>query len=78
VVNVASGEAVSIRAIIEEMCGLAGVATKIEIDDVLVRVDDPAEIRGDASLLTQLTGWRPEIPLHQTLAEVLAEAAATR
>jgi len=43
VVNVASGEAVSIRAIIEEMCGLAGVATKIEIDDVLSVSTDPAE-----------------------------------
>jgi GDP-4-dehydro-6-deoxy-D-mannose reductase len=78
VVNVASGTALSIRSLIEEMCGIAGVATGIEIDDVLVRTDDPAEIRGDATLLTQLTGWRPEIPLHQTLVDVLAEAEATR
>ena len=78
VVNVASGSAVSIRSLIEEMCGIAGVGTKIEVDQVLVRADDPAEIRGDAGLLTRLTGWRPEIPLHQTLVEVLAEAAATR
>jgi len=78
VVNVASGESVSIRSMIEEMCRLAGVGTRIEIDEVLVRADDPAEIRGDATLLTQLTGWRPEIPLHQTLADVLAEAAETR
>jgi GDP-4-dehydro-6-deoxy-D-mannose reductase len=78
VVNVASGDSVSIRSMIEEMCRQAGVATRIEIDDVLVRADDPAEIRGDATLLTQLTGWRPEIPLRQTLADVLAEAAETR
>jgi GDP-4-dehydro-6-deoxy-D-mannose reductase len=78
VVNVASGKAVSIRSLIEEMCELAGVAPQIEVDDELVRTGDPAEIRGDATMLTQLTGWRPEVPLHQTLADVLAEAAETR
>jgi GDP-4-dehydro-6-deoxy-D-mannose reductase len=78
VVNVASGEAVTIRSLIADLCELAGVPTRIEVDDALVRADDPPEIRGDATLLTQLTGWRPEIPLHQTLADVLTEAAATR
>jgi len=78
VVNVASGEAVSIRALIADLCGLAGVPVKIEVDPALVRADDPPEIRGDATLLTQLTGWRPEIPLHQTLSDVLAEAAQSR
>jgi GDP-4-dehydro-6-deoxy-D-mannose reductase len=78
VVNVASGVAFSIRSVIDQLCQLAGVTTTIEIDDSLVRVDDPAEIRGDATLLTQLTGWRAEIPLRQTLADVLAEAAESR
>jgi GDP-4-dehydro-6-deoxy-D-mannose reductase len=31
---------------------------------------------GDPSKLAALTGWRPEIPLEQTLAEVLADARA--
>jgi GDP-4-dehydro-6-deoxy-D-mannose reductase len=76
VVNVASGKAVSIRSIIEELCELAGVTPRIEVDPLLVRAADPTEICGDASLLTQLTGWRPDIPLRRTLTDVLAEAAS--
>ena len=75
VVNVASGEAVSIRSLIADLCSIAGVPTQIEIDAALTRPNDPLEIRGDATLLTQLTGWRREIPLRQTLTDVLAEAS---
>jgi GDP-4-dehydro-6-deoxy-D-mannose reductase len=75
VVNVASGEAVSVRLIIEELCELVGVQPRIEVDQSLVRADDPVEIRGDATLLTQITGWRREIPLRTTLSDVLAEVA---
>jgi len=74
VVNVASGEAISIRSIIDQLCELAGVPPRIEVDGSLVRADDPMEIYGDATLLTKLIGWRPEIPLRTTLTDVLAEA----
>jgi GDP-4-dehydro-6-deoxy-D-mannose reductase len=76
VVNVASGQAVSIRSIIEQLCELAGAPPRIEFDESLARLDDPAEICGDARLLTELTGWRPEIPLRKTLIDILAEATA--
>ena len=72
VVNVASGEAVTVRDIIERLCALAGVAPVIEIDQSLVRADDPAEVRGDATLIRQLVGWQPRIPRQQTLIDVLA------
>jgi hypothetical protein len=48
----------------------------VRIDPALVRADDPPEIRGDATLLGELTGWRPEIPLTRTLSDLLAEAEA--
>jgi len=76
IVNVASGEATSIRSVIEQLCELAGVPPRIEVDESLVRAGDPIEIRGDARLLTELTGWRPEIPLRTTLADVLTEAVS--
>jgi GDP-4-dehydro-6-deoxy-D-mannose reductase len=76
VVNVATGRAAPIRSMIEQLCALAGIAPDIVVDPALVRADDPPEIRGDATLLGQLTGWRPEIPLDQTLADLLAEADA--
>ncbi len=73
VVNVASGRAVSIRWIAEELMRQAGCAVPLEVDPELVRPDDPPEIVGDASLLRALTGWMPAIALERTLGEILAE-----
>lgn len=74
-VNVASGRSVSIRSILEAMIERSGAPIEPEIDRTLVRDDDPADIRGDASLLTHLTGWRPERELSATLTDVWAEVA---
>lgn len=74
VVNVASGRAVSVRWIVEQLCAMVGRAPIVRQDPTLVRQSDPKEICGDASLLTSLTGWRPTIPLEQTLADVLDDA----
>jgi GDP-4-dehydro-6-deoxy-D-mannose reductase len=76
VVNIASGKSVTIRWVIERLCSLAGIEPAIQVDETLVRPHDPPELRGDASLLGRLTGWTPRIPLEQTLADVLADAAA--
>jgi GDP-4-dehydro-6-deoxy-D-mannose reductase len=72
IVNVASGEAVTVREVIERLCALAGVAPMIEIQRSLVRVGDPVEIRGDATFVREMVGWKPQIPLQRTLTDVLA------
>jgi nucleoside-diphosphate-sugar epimerase len=71
-VNVASGEVIAVRDIIGRLCALAGVMPAIEKNQSLVRVGDPTEIRGDATLIAQLVGWKPVISLEQTLFDVLA------
>ena len=76
VVNVSTGRAETIRSVIEQLCALAGIEATIQTDPALVRAEDPPEIRGDASLLTGLTGWRPEISLQRTLTDLLSEAEA--
>ena len=72
VVNVASGQVVSIREVINRLCALAGVSPVIRIEESLVRTHDPIEIRGDATLLRKLVGWEPRIQLDQTLRDLLA------
>ena len=72
IVNVASGKSVAVRWILEELCRLASVDPALEVDRALVRPGEPVDIRGDASRLRELVGWRPEIPFAQTLKEVLA------
>lgn len=77
VVNVASGSSISIRSVVERLAALAGVELRLGVDPRLVRADEPPEIRGDARLLHELTGWQPEIPLDRTLSDVLAHAETT-
>jgi GDP-4-dehydro-6-deoxy-D-mannose reductase len=72
--NVSSGETVTMALVVELLVGLAGVPVEVERDESRVR---PAEVRrlaGDPSRLRAATGWRPEIPLEQTLADALAAA----
>jgi GDP-4-dehydro-6-deoxy-D-mannose reductase len=71
VYNVCRGESVSIRDVAERLLALAGIEIPIEIDPERVRPVDLPELRGDGSRLEKATGWTPEIPLDQTLAEVL-------
>ena len=56
---------------------MGGTQVRIEIDSDLVRPDDPPDIRGDATRLTDTIQWRPEIPLATTLADVMTDLAAT-
>ena len=75
IVNVATGRSVEIRAIATELARIAGIEVEIEVDDRLVRADDPPEIRGDATRLAEWTGWRPRISLSETLADVYRDVA---
>jgi GDP-4-dehydro-6-deoxy-D-mannose reductase len=70
VVNVASGRAVAIRDVLDGLARLAGIHPQVEVDQTLVRTDDPLEIRGDATALTDLTGWRPEYTMQDILKDV--------
>lgn len=75
VYNVATGRSIPIRYVIAELASLAGATVEVETDPALVRPDDPAEIRGDATKLREAIGWSPEWPLSTTLADVLASVA---
>ena len=72
VYNVCSGRDVSIREIADGLLELAGNALEFETDPSLVRLVEVPVLRGDPSRLSSATGWKPEIPLEQTLADVLA------
>ena len=44
---------------------------RLAADGQLLRPVDVAEVRGDPSKLHDATGWRPEVPLEQTLDDLL-------
>jgi GDP-4-dehydro-6-deoxy-D-mannose reductase len=70
--NVCSGRDVSIREIADGLLQLAGTTLEFEVDPTLVRPVEVPVLRGDPTRLVEATGWTPEVPLDQTLADVLA------
>ncbi len=72
VYNVCSGRDVAIREIADGLLALAGTTLAFETDPSLVRPVEVPVLRGDPARLVQATGWKPELPLEETLADVLA------
>ena len=73
VYNVCSGVSVSARelvALVGEL--IAPIAVDHEIDPARVRPHEVMDHRGSAAKLYAATGWEPQIPLRQTLADTIA------
>jgi GDP-4-dehydro-6-deoxy-D-mannose reductase len=73
--NVASGRAVPLSRVVELLVGLAGVGVEVERDETRLRPAEVPVLVGDPSRLRAATGWTPEIPLEQTLADALEAAS---
>ena len=69
--NVCSGAALGVGELAEALIARARQPMRLVTRDELLRPVDVAEIRGDASKLRGATGWRPEVPLEQTLDDLL-------
>ncbi len=74
--NVCTGRDLSIGELAEHLVALAAHPMRLEPDPVLQRRVETPVLRGDNAKLRRATGWEPEIPLDQTLADVLAEHRA--
>jgi GDP-4-dehydro-6-deoxy-D-mannose reductase len=70
--NLCSGRAVSIAALAAQMAELLSCEVHLVEDPSLFRPVEVPVVLGDASKLEAATGWRPEIPLATTLADVVA------
>jgi GDP-4-dehydro-6-deoxy-D-mannose reductase len=60
-----------IRDILAGLSRHTSLDVRRRTDDKLLRGNEVMEIRGSHERLTAATGWRPEIPLEQTLADAL-------
>ncbi len=70
--NIGSGTAIPIGDVLAMLCGLAQVPITVENDPNRLRPSDVPVMMGDTTVLRQATGWQPEIPLAQSLSEILA------
>jgi len=75
--NVCSGRDVAIQEIADRLLAQAGSSVRLVPDPSLMRPVEVPVLRGDPTRLTEATGWTPERPLDQTLADVLAHWRAT-
>jgi GDP-4-dehydro-6-deoxy-D-mannose reductase len=72
VYNICRGTSTAISEIAERLLRLEGLDVPIRIDPDRLRPVDLPDLRGDPGRLLAATGWRPSLPLDQTLADVLA------
>jgi UDP-glucose 4-epimerase len=69
--NVGSGHSVSVAEVVQACEDVLGYRVEVEVEQRRLREHDRAELRADATLLHETTGWQPRWSLKETLAELL-------
>lgn len=71
VYNICRGEGHKIREILDMLLGLSRVDIEVRPDPARMRPSDVELLVGDSSKFRDRTGWQPQIPLRQTLSDLL-------
>jgi GDP-4-dehydro-6-deoxy-D-mannose reductase len=73
VYNVCSGKSVAGQYFLDELLGIIAPNDRpaVTVDKGRFRPNDAPDIVGDSSLLQEETGWRPSIPLEQTIRDFI-------
>jgi GDP-4-dehydro-6-deoxy-D-mannose reductase len=71
VYNVCSGVDLAVQELADRMLALAARPMRVETDPSLLRPVEIPVLRGDSTKLREATGWEPEIPIDQTLTDLL-------
>jgi GDP-4-dehydro-6-deoxy-D-mannose reductase len=69
--NVCSGRAHRIRDLLDTLLGLARTPVRVAVDSARMRPSDNPVVLGDPSRIASDVGWRAEIPIEQTLGDLL-------
>jgi len=70
--NVCTGRAYRVRELLDILLSLARITVTVEVDSSRLRPSDNPVVRGNPARIIEETGWRPAIPIEQTLADLLA------
>jgi GDP-4-dehydro-6-deoxy-D-mannose reductase len=71
--NLCRGEGTNLRDLVAGLAELAHVQIRIEVDPARLRPSDIPWLVGDPALVARDTGWRVQLPLADTLRDVLDE-----
>lgn len=69
--NIGSGKAYKIEDILHILVSLSTTKIEVKVDPQLVRKNDIAELRCDATKIKECTGWQPEVSIDKTVGETL-------
>jgi GDP-4-dehydro-6-deoxy-D-mannose reductase len=69
--NVCSGQAITIRELLDRLIARARVPVEVTVDPARYRPNDTPLLLGDPARLRDELGWTPDIPLEQTLDDLL-------
>lgn len=69
--NIGSGHAIAIDEILKMIVAKSKADIKVEIDPAKLRPVDVPVIEADSAKLREITGWKPQISLEQTIEETL-------
>lgn len=73
VYNVCSGVDLAVADLADQLVAQARVPLRLEVDPDLLRPVELPVLRGSHQRLTDATGWEPEIPISQTLTDLLED-----
>jgi GDP-4-dehydro-6-deoxy-D-mannose reductase len=71
VYNLGSGQAVTMRDMLDRLLASSKVKVRIQVDPDRLRPSDVPILLSDSSKFRKLTGWAPTIPFDKTLADLL-------
>jgi GDP-4-dehydro-6-deoxy-D-mannose reductase len=69
--NVCSGKALAIRELLDLLLAHARVPVTVKVDPARLRPNDTPLLLGDPSRLRDELGWEPQIPIEQTINDLL-------
>jgi GDP-4-dehydro-6-deoxy-D-mannose reductase len=71
VYNIGSGKTHTMQTVLDMLLSMSKVNVKVQIDSRRIRPSDVPVLLADSSKFRKLTGWKPEIPLRQSLQDLL-------
>lgn len=72
VYNISGAKTYQVRELLQIVTAASTTSFSVEADPALMRPSDEKVIFGDSSRLVDATGWRQEVPLSQTVGDMLA------
>lgn len=71
VYNICTGNAISIRDLLDLVIASSGAQIEVKQDPARLRPSDVPLLKGDYSKFNKATGWTPRIPFKQTLSDII-------